>query len=701
MPVHLPEHYTQQVSSDWFWETNEQAEFTYLSPGSERLLGRPATALIGRRREAIARADETETDWQAYRQAMTRRQEFRDFLYPYAHPNGSVRWFKISGEPRFAMDGAFLGFRGVGSDVSEQMRIHEQLDEALDELRQSNERLSEQNRRFDAALANMSQGLCMFDAASRLVVFNDRYREMFGLSAEALTVGMTQGEICEVLVALGTYPPDVTVDGLCEGTRLALAGPPGVAGQRELADGRVIAVSYRGMSGGGWVSTFEDITERRRNEARIAHMARHDALTNLPNRTALREHGIEMLGEGRCDDAPGLAMLCIDLDRFKAVNDTHGHATGDALLRSVAERLRASVREGDLVSRLGGDEFAVLHRAADEAGALALAQRLARVLSVPYHLNGIQLEIGASVGVAMATRASESVEELLQHADLALYHVKSAGRGAACVFQAAMNEAAKARHALERELREALAQGAFELHYQPLVDLGGGRITGMEALLRWRHPERGLVSPGTFIPLAEETGLIVPLGRWVLEQACRDAATWPAHVSLAVNVSAAQLRHRGFAEGVLAALEAAGIGPGRLELEMTETVLLEDTETNLETLHGLRRAGIRISMDDFGTGYSSLGYLRRFPFDKIKIDRSFVRDLDRAAEAGMIMRTLLGLGANLGIATLVEGIETRAQLEAVRAAGCRQVQGYLFSPPRPLTETYAMLSEPPTALAAA
>jgi diguanylate cyclase (GGDEF)-like protein len=387
-----------------------------------------------------------------------------------------------------------------------------------------------------------------------------------------------------------------------------------------------------------------------------------------------------------------LAMLCLDLDRFKAVNDSHGHGTGDALLRAVSERLCANVRGGDLVARLGGDEFAVLHRIADENGATVLAQRLIALVSAPYELGDYTVEIGMSVGIALAGPGCDDVESLLRNADTALYHAKGEGRGQACLFEPAMDDTARARRVLERELRDALVRDEFVLHYQPLVDLGSGTVTGVEALLRWQHPERGLVSPEGFITVAEETGLIVPIGEWVLNRACRDAADWPGSVSVAVNVSAVQLRHRTFAQSVFLALAAAGLPPGRLEIEITESVLLDDTEANLETLHLLRRTGIRIAMDDFGTGYSSLSYLRRFPFDKIKIDRSFVRDAGLAPDAAAIIRALVSLGTSLGITTLVEGIETEAQLAAVRAEGCQEMQGFLFSPPRPAAEVAAILT---------
>ncbi len=685
MPLNDLEEFAR-IAFDWLWETDAEDRFRYISPGAEALLGRTAESMIGVERVAFAVADETSLAH--YREAIAARRPFRELTYIYGHPDGAPRWFEISGRPHFSPDGGFLGYRGVGCDVSEQHRTRRELIEA-------HARLSEQNRLFDAALENMSQGLCLFDAEQRLLVWNQRYREMFRLPEAALRIGMSQRAVIEMLVALKRYKAGATVDSVSEGTRTSLLAEGSKSVLRELADGRVIAANHRPMAGGGWVATFEDITERRRNEARIVHMARHDGLTDLPNRTCLRELGSDLIEALRTGEGGRLAVLGLDLDRFKPINDSFGHAVGDALLRAVAERLRAHVRGRDVVARLGGDEFAVLSRIEDAAGAAVLAERLIGVIGAPYLLDGITVEIGMSVGVALvdaeAPAVGRDIERLLKEADLALYEAKAEGGGTFRLFEPQMDETMRERLVLERELREALSQGRFELHYQPLVDLADNRITGLEALVRWRHPERGLVSPAVFIPLAEETGLIVPLGDWVLRQACRDAAGWPVGISIAVNVSPLQLRHRGFAQSVLAALAGSGLKATRLELEITESVLIDDTETSLETLHTLRKLGVRISMDDFGTGYSSISYLRRFPFDKIKIDRSFVRDCAAQSEAGAIIRAIVSLGTSLGITTLVEGVETEPQLATVRAEGAREVQGYLFSPPRPAHEIAGLL----------
>ncbi|XYD09854.1 EAL domain-containing protein [Methylobacterium sp. NMS12] len=553
----------------------------------------------------------------------------------------------------------------------------------------AHKQLIEQNRRFDAALENMSQGLCMFDANGRLLVWNKRYLEIFGLGYDQLRVGMSQRQIIQILVGLGRYAAGSTVDALSEGTRTSLIEGQATSILRELADGRTVSATHRAMSGGGWVATFEDVTERRRNEDRIAYMARHDALTDLPNRVSLLEIGNAMLHQPRLEHS--LAVLCLDLNRFKFVNDGFGHALGDKLLRCVARRLQRQVRKGAIVARTGGDEFVVLHHVKDLKDAEVLTRRLIAAVGAPFVFDGLRIEIGMSAGIVLSGKMDHDITQLLQNADLALYQAKSEVRGAFRVFEPQMDESARARLGLERELREALLNGHLEVHYQPLIELSSNDVIGLEALVRWRHAERGLVSPAVFIPVAEETGLIVPLGEWVLRRACEDAKRWPSHICVAVNVSVHQLRQRNFATMVLSVLSESSLDPRRLELEITESALLEETNANLETLHVLRGHGIRIAMDDFGTGYSSISYLRRFPFDKIKIDRSFVREIGEKPEAAAIIRAIVGLGQSLNMTTLVEGIETEMQRKAVLAEGAHAMQGFLFSPPRPALEIDALL----------
>jgi diguanylate cyclase (GGDEF)-like protein/PAS domain S-box-containing protein len=433
-----------------------------------------------------------------------------------------------------------------------------------------------------------------------------------------------------------------------------------------------------------------DVTERKQAEARIAYMAQHDALTGLPNRVLFHERLDAALAETSRRGGT-LAVHCLDLDHFKSVNDTLGHPVGDDLLRVVAERLKGCLGDRDLVARLGGDEFAVIQMNVAHPGEAGdLAARMITALSANYDIQRHEVVVGASVGIALAPGDGNAADVLLRNADMALYRAKADGRGASHFFEPEMDRRIQARRTLELDLRKAFANGEFDLHYQPLVNLHADRISGFEALIRWHHPERGMVLPGEFIPLAEETGLIGALGEWVLRRACEDAARWPGNLKVAVNLSPAQFRTRGVVQAVLSALAYSGLPPQRLELEITESVLLGETEANLAILHQLREIGARISMDDFGTGYSSLSYLRSFPFDKIKIDRSFVRDLAERPDCMAIIRAVAGLGASLGISTTAEGVETREQLERLRAEGCTEAQGFLFSPPRPAADIMSL-----------
>ena len=441
--------------------------------------------------------------------------------------------------------------------------------------------------------------------------------------------------------------------------------------------------------------TITDVTEQRKAEARITHMAHHDALTGLPNRVLFHDHLDETLLRVR-RYAENLAVLCLDLDHFKDVNDTLGHAAGDRLLVEVADRLRVCLRGSDMAARFGGDEFALLQiglAGQHEAG--ALAERIVTLLSEPYDIEGQQALIGASAGIALAPADGETAEQLLTNADIALYQAKEGGRGTFRFFEPGMDADLRARRTLELDLRKALAVGEFELYYQPLVTLETSVIYGFEALLRWHHPVRGMVAPAEFIPLAEETGLIVPIGEWVLRQACAGAAAWPDDLKVSVNFSPVQFKKGNLPQLVVAALASSGLPAERLELEITESTLLVESETNLATLHSLRALGVTIAMDDFGTGYSGLSYLRAFPFDRIKIDRSFISELGESRDCTAIVRAIADLGSHLGIPTLAEGAETEKQLAWVRETGCTEMQGYLFSRPIPASEIAKLLSSQP------
>jgi diguanylate cyclase (GGDEF)-like protein len=555
-------------------------------------------------------------------------------------------------------------------------------------IARSEQEIAKQVDRLEAALANMSQGLCMYDGDQRLIIANRRYAEIYDLDPGSVQPGLTLREVLEQRVAVGSYYGDAETHIDQRVISNAVAQPSETI--VELKNGRIMQIVRRPMKSGGWVATHEDITERRRSEARIAHMARHDALTNLPNRMLFRERMEEALT--RVARGHNIAVLCLDLDHFKAVNDTLGHPIGDALLRAVTQRLLACVRETDTISRLGGDEFAIIQVVAEGVKDPAeLAQRIINAVSEPYDLDGHQVIIGVSIGITIAPDDGVKPDELLKNADLALYRAKAEARGTFRFFEPEMDARMQERRHLELDLRKGFAAGEFELFYQPFINLQTNVITGFEALLRWHHPERGTILPQKFIGVAEEIGLIVPLGEWVIRQACQQAATWPSAVRVAVNLSPVQFKSPHLVPAVELALSSTGLASDRLELEITESVLLHESEANLTTLHELKKLGVRISMDDFGTGYSSLSYLRSFPFDKIKIDQTFIHDLPERDDCLAIVRAVTSLGDSLGMTTTAEGVETKEQADKLRAEGCGEVQGFLFSPPKPAGEIRGLL----------
>ena len=542
--------------------------------------------------------------------------------------------------------------------------------------------LNTQNARFDAALNNMSQALCMVDTHQRLIVCNVRFTELFGLSQDDVPPGTPVGKIFSNIIAQARLDPELVRNIQSAQEALVFSHNPG-SFLKEIDMGPAIAVAHQPMIGGGWVATYQEVTEQRRAEARIRFMAHHDSLTGLANRALLHERMTASLREQPRGDR--LAVLCVDLDHFKSVNDTLGHPVGDALLRIVAERLRRCVRGADLVARIGGDEFAVLQLSADHPRqAELLSQRIVASLSQPYSLDGQRAIIGVSIGIAVSSEQDCDAAMLLKCADMALYRAKSDGRGAYRFFEAAMDAEIQTRRAMELDLREAMIRDELVLYYQPVFNLGSDRLSGFEALMRWNHPVQGMIPPSQFIPLAEELGLIIPMGEWAIRQACEDASAWPGDLKVAVNLSPVQFRSEILVEAIEDTLSRTGLDPRRLELEITETALLRNTEAVTKILHRLRDRGVRIVLDDFGTGYSSLSYLRSFPFDKLKIDQSFVREMATRSDCLAIVHSVAALAACLGITTTAEGVETAEHLAQVRGAGCGEAQGYYFDRPQPL-----------------
>jgi diguanylate cyclase (GGDEF)-like protein len=552
-------------------------------------------------------------------------------------------------------------------------------------------RVRGQKLRLDTAIQNICQGLTMFDKSGRLTLCNERYIDMYGLSREIIKPGCSVRQIVEHRIETGSLTAE-EAQQYVNIRQASMVPEKAITKVVELANKRTFVVTRRSMPGGGWVATHEDITERRQAEAKIAHMAHHDALTDLPNRVLLRDR----LDAALAHAAPGelLAVLYLDLDQFKSINDSLGHSIGDELLKAVAGRLRGCLRESDTIARLGGDEFAIIQTAITHpSDTELLARRIRDSIIAPYKLDGHQILADVSIGISIAPNDGTSSDQLLKQADMALYRAKGDGRGTFRYFEPEMDALVKARRELELDLRDALANGQFELYYQPLMNLERNEFSGCEALLRWCHPRRGMISPTEFIPVAEDTGLIIKIGEWVIRNACAEAATWPGDVTVAVNVSPVQFKEQTLVLTVADALAKSGLSPRRLEVEITEAVLLRDDDTTLANLHQLRALGVRIVMDDFGTGYSSLSYLRSFPFDKIKIDRSFIKDLSSAGDASAIVQAITDLASTLSMTTTAEGAETQEQVDMLRTLGCTEIQGFLFSHPKTAGEIAKLFHE--------
>jgi diguanylate cyclase (GGDEF)-like protein len=565
--------------------------------------------------------------------------------------------------------------------------------------RLTDQRLAAERGHLSVAVNNIPQGLVLYDASARIIICNQPYLDMFGLSPDIAKPGCTMQRLIAHRKETGSFDGDV--DTFCKSIIQTVSLGKATRQLTEAPGGRAIEIINRPLNNGGWVATIEDITERRRAEEKIAHLAHYDSLTQLPNRIHFRERLEQSLKAIR----PGeqLAVLYFDIDEFKSVNDALGHPVGDELLKAVAGRLRDCLKETDVAARLGGDEFAVIQTGIkDRSETTRLVDEIHAGIRQPFECMGHLITTDASIGIALAPGDGIDLDQLLKNADLALYGAKGDGRRTYRFFESGMDQRARARRSLELDLRQAISDGGLETFYQPVLNLEDGKVSSCEALLRWRHPERGMISPAEFIPIAEDSGLINELGIWVLNTACAEAITWPDHVRVAVNVSPVQFRSPSLALNVAAALAASGLPASRLELEITEAVLIRDDEAALDMLHQLRKLGVRIALDDFGTGYSSLSYLQRFPFDKIKIDRSFIRDIAGPGASSSIVQAVVNIAAASDMTTTAEGVETEQQRNLLHILGCTEMQGYLFSPAIPAVEVKRLLfSHRGTAMSAA
>jgi diguanylate cyclase (GGDEF)-like protein len=552
----------------------------------------------------------------------------------------------------------------------------------------------DETRTREAVLESLSQGFLLYDVDDKLVLRNSHYLELYPSLVDIAVPGAHYGD-----VVLGEFASvfGIPAEHLQHTpefrNRIELHRQPHNMFEQQLPNERWILVNEHRTSDGSTVVLYTDITELKQRENKIHHLAHHDALTGLPNRMLFQQRIAKALSEAEKRDSQ-LIIMCLDLDYFKNVNDALGHAGGDALLRCISDRLRACLRDDDTVARLGGDEFGLIITDLPRSEtATTAAWRLLDTVSQPFDFEGQQVVTGMSIGIACSQTEGHNADQLLKKADIALYRAKADGRGTFRFFQAEMDALVQARRMLEMDLRQAVGKHQLELHYQPQISVHSKKVVAFEALVRWRHPEQGLIPPAEFIPLAEETGIIVRLGEWVLRQACTDARSWPETIRVSVNVSAAQFKTRDLTSLVSRVLDETGLPANRLEVEITESLLLRDVESNLNTLRDLKDLGVRISMDDFGTGYSSLSNLRSFPFDKIKIDQSFVADIERNPDATAIIHAVVGLGQSLGMLTCAEGVETCEQLAYLREEGCNEVQGYYYSKPMPVSEIARMLED--------
>jgi diguanylate cyclase (GGDEF)-like protein/PAS domain S-box-containing protein len=680
-----------QLSSDWYWEQDAELRFVHTGGGDDDdRAGITAEQHVGMRRWELPGTEPLEGDWSAHQAVLAARAPFRDFLIKRMVNGIAVSFISVSGEPVFDAGGAFRGYRGIARDVTVSHQ-------AMRALRESERRLSTLISSLPGAAYR-----CRNDANWTMEFVSEGTRALTGHAPEDFTSGR---------VSYGSLMHEDDRDQVWRSTQDALRhGLPYTMEYRiRTAQGVEKWIWERGVGVQGEHAAVvalegfvSDITERKLAEQRLAQLAQFDTLTGLPNRLLLQDRLAQSLTQSRRHDRK-VGVLFVDLDRFKLVNDSLGHYAGDLLIADVARRLMRCVRPGDTVGRISGDEFAVVRADLAHADDAALvAQKLVAALAEPYHLAGSEAFATASIGIAVYPGDGNDAEDLLRNADMAMYRVKESTRNAYCFFTAEMNLRSAEKMQLNNDLRHAIERGEFVLHYQPKVELGRGTLTGFEALLRWNHPTRGLVPPGQFVPALEESGLIVPVGEWVLREACAQIGRWRragiAPVPVAINLSAKQFRRRDLDEVVSAALADARVAPALLELEITDSCLMEDPDQAGRLLHRLRDAGVRISVDDFGTGYSSLSYLTRLPLSALKIDRSFVRDAMTNPEAASIVRAVIDMAHNLRFTVVAEGVETAQQVAFLRLHECDQAQGYHFGRPASAEQNAAWLT--PASIAA-
>ena len=676
-----------ELSSDWYWEQDAELRFAHTGGAEAGRGGITAAQHVGMKRWELPGTSTLSGDWSEHQAVLAARLPFRDLILKRAGNDGALHYVSVSGEPIFDAEGAFRGYRGVAKDVTVSHR-------AVIALHESERRLST----LIASLPGAAYR-CRNDARWTSEFFSEGVRALTGYGPEEFTSGR---------VSFGDLVHAEDRERIWDAAQeaLRLNQPYTMEYRIRGADGRDKWFWERGAgvrTGEGPVIALEgfisDITERKLAEERLAHLAQFDPLTGLPNRTLLHDRLSQTVAQAQ-RQARQAAVLFVDLDRFKLINDTLGHYVGDLLIAEVARRLQHCVRAGDTVGRLSGDEFGVvLADLAHADDAALVAQKVLEALARAYQLAGSEAFISASIGIAVCPGDGTHAGDLLRNADMAMYRAKESTRNAYCFFTPEMNQRASARMQLNNDLRHAIERREFVLHYQPKVDLVSGRMQGLEALLRWNHPTRGLVAPMEFVPALEESGLILPVGEWVLEEACRQLREWSlaglGEMSMAVNLASPSFRQPDLVTRVASTLERVKVPPNRLELEATESMLMRDVGTTMTTLTQLRELGVRLSVDDFGTGYSSLSYLRRFPIDQLKIDRSFVKEVTENPDDAAITNAIISLAHSLKLQVVAEGVETAGQARVLREQGCRLMQGFLFSRPLPAAEIGELLRRAP------